>query len=240
MQTVNTAPPGVTVIVGGRRTPHGTIQLALTVTTAVEPAEVNRPETGDTLMMLNGSLATVSDQVTRQSPRPLPVRSISLGGPPGCSSIVPPAGFSDSGPAVGALAAGALAAAAGLAAVGVALGRSADESAVVGVGVALAGFVAAAVDGVAVAAADDADGLDAPAEAAADDGVDAAAVAAAAATPGGLGSAAGGTVRPLPVSANATATMIAAITIAAVTTATPCRDDRSDLLAPPAPRPPAP
>lgn len=239
MQTVNTAPPGVTVIVGGRRTPHGTIQLALTVTTAVEPAEVNRPETGDTLMMVNGSLATVSDQVTRQSPRPLPVRSISLGAPPGRSSIVPPAGFSDSVPAAGALGAGALAAAVGLAAVGVALGGSADAPAVVGVGVALAGFVAAAVDGVA-AAADDAEGLDAPAEAAADDGVDAAAVAAAAATPGGLGSAAGGTVRPLPVSANATATMIATITIAAVTTATPGRDDRSDILAPLAPRPPAP
>src|SRR5579862_4250886 len=116
VQTVNTAPPGLTVIVGARREPHGTIQLARTVTTAVGSAEVSRPETGDTLMMVNGSLATASDQVTRQSPRPPPVRVICLAASPGCSSIVPPAGFSDR-PGVGVV--GAVAGA--LAAVGLAV-----------------------------------------------------------------------------------------------------------------------
>ena len=98
VQTENTAPPGLTVIVGDRREPQGTNRSAVTVTAVVGSAGVRVPEEDDTLTTLPGSLATVSDQLTYQSPLPLPLRSICLPPPFGVSTSVPPCGSSDSVP----------------------------------------------------------------------------------------------------------------------------------------------
>jgi hypothetical protein len=62
VQTVNTAPPGLTVIVGVHGQPQGTNRLAATVTVTVASADVRVPAEDETLMTLPGSLATASDQ----------------------------------------------------------------------------------------------------------------------------------------------------------------------------------
>lgn len=92
MQTENTAPPGLTVIVGDEAEPQGTNWLAVTVTVAVEPAAVSVPAAADRLIAPPGSLANPIDQLTDQSPAPLPLRSIDRPGPFGRSTSVPPSG----------------------------------------------------------------------------------------------------------------------------------------------------
>jgi len=93
VQTVNTAPPGLTVIVGVRGQPQGTNRLAVTVTVTVASADVRVPADDETLTTLPGSLATASDQWTSQSPLPLPLSLIGWPDEPfGASTSGPPCG----------------------------------------------------------------------------------------------------------------------------------------------------
>jgi len=74
VQTENTAPPGLIVIVGSHGEPQGRYRWVETVTAAFGSAAVSVPEVPDTATAPSGSLPTASDQVTRQPAAPLPLR----------------------------------------------------------------------------------------------------------------------------------------------------------------------
>jgi hypothetical protein len=150
VQTEYTAPPGSIVIVGDEGKPQGMNRSAVTVKAAVAwLAVIVSARAGETLTAPVGSLATVTDQSTSQSPLPLPLRSIRAPAPFGATtSAVPPGGYSDSVPGVGVGRAvgDGVGEGDGLAVLGAGLGVVAD-----GLAVGPAGVVgAAAVEGAAV------------------------------------------------------------------------------------------